>query len=66
MKKTLSLILGLSIVLSTTSCASIFTGTKDSIAFTSTPEGAKVIHKGKKNVQHRVRQKFREVWVNRW
>lgn len=47
MKRILSLVLGLSIVLSTTSCASIFTGTKDSIAFTSTPEGAKVIHKGK-------------------
>mgnify|MGYP003575143985 FL=1 len=46
MKRTLSLVLGLSIVLSTTSCATIFTGTKDSITFTTTPEGAKVIHKG--------------------
>ncbi|MDQ8144221.1 PEGA domain-containing protein [Chryseobacterium sp. CFS15] len=46
MKRTLSIVLGLSIVLSTTSCATIFTGTKDSITFTTTPEGAKVIHKG--------------------
>ncbi|WP_139166197.1 PEGA domain-containing protein [Chryseobacterium soldanellicola] len=33
-------------VLSTTSCATIFTGTKDKISFSSTPEGAKVFHKG--------------------
>lgn len=46
MKRILSIVLGLSIVLSTTSCATIFTGTKDSITFTTTPEGAKVIHKG--------------------
>ncbi|WP_445432594.1 PEGA domain-containing protein [Chryseobacterium indoltheticum] len=46
MKRILSFVLGLSIVLSTTSCATIFTGTKDSITFTTTPEGAKVIHKG--------------------
>jgi len=46
MKRTLSIVLGISIVLSTTSCATIFTGTKDSITFTTTPEGAKVIHKG--------------------
>lgn len=50
MKRALSLVLGLSIVLSITSCATIFTGTKDSIAFTTTPEGAKVIHKGIENV----------------
>lgn len=46
MKRTLSIVLGISIVLSTTSCATIFTGTKDSITFTTTPEGAKVIHRG--------------------
>lgn len=46
MKRTLSIVLGISIVLSTTSCATIFTGTKDSITFTTTPEGAKVIHQG--------------------
>lgn len=34
------------ITLSATSCASIITGTKDKITFNSTPEGAKVIHKG--------------------
>ena len=32
--------------LSLSSCATIFTGTKDSITFDSTPEGAKVIQKG--------------------
>lgn len=36
----------LAIALSTTSCATIFTGTQDSIAFSSSPEGAKVFHKG--------------------
>jgi len=46
MKRTLSIILVSSIALSTTSCASIITGTKDKISFTSTPEGAKVLHKG--------------------
>lgn len=34
------------IVLSTTSCATILTGTKDSITFNSQPEGATVFHKG--------------------
>lgn len=46
MKNKLSIVLLLGITLSTTSCASIFTGTKDKISFTSTPEGAKVFHKG--------------------
>ncbi|MDQ0781076.1 PEGA domain-containing protein [Chryseobacterium sp. W4I1] len=46
MKNKLSIVLWLGITLSTTSCATIFTGTKDSISFTSTPEGAKVFHKG--------------------
>lgn len=46
MKHNLSIVLLLGIALSTTSCASMFTGTKDSITFTSTPDGAKVIHKG--------------------
>jgi hypothetical protein len=46
MKHNLSIVLLLGIALSTTSCASMFTGTKDSISFTSTPDGAKVIHKG--------------------
>jgi uncharacterized protein YwqG len=32
--------------ISLTSCATIFTGTKDSITFNSQPEGAKVVHKG--------------------
>lgn len=36
----------LGITLSTTSCATIITGTKDKITFNSTPEGAKVLHKG--------------------
>ncbi len=34
------------IAISTTSCATIITGTKDKISFTSSPEGAKVFHKG--------------------
>ena len=34
------------IALSATSCASMFTGTKDKITFNSSPEGAKVFHKG--------------------
>ncbi|MCU7613480.1 PEGA domain-containing protein [Chryseobacterium sp. GMJ5] len=45
MKKKLSIAL-LSVTLSFTSCATIFTGTKDSISFNSQPEGAKVMHKG--------------------
>ncbi|MCJ8154578.1 PEGA domain-containing protein [Chryseobacterium sp. SSA4.19] len=36
----------LGITLSTTSCATIITGTKDKITFNSAPEGAKVFHKG--------------------
>jgi len=46
MKKKITILLSLSIALFTTSCASIITGTKDKIAFSSTPEGAKVFHKG--------------------
>lgn len=46
MKNKLSIVLSLSIALSTTSCATIITGTKDKIYFNSTPEGAKVFHKG--------------------
>ncbi|ROH99461.1 PEGA domain-containing protein [Chryseobacterium daecheongense] len=46
MKNKLSIVLLAGITLSTTSCATIFTGTKDSISFTSNPEGAKVFHKG--------------------
>lgn len=46
MKNKLTILLSLSIALSTTSCASIITGTKDKITFNSTPEGAKVFHKG--------------------
>lgn len=46
MKNKLSIVLFLGIILSTTSCATIFTGTQDSIAFSSNPEGAKVFHKG--------------------
>ncbi|WPO81425.1 PEGA domain-containing protein [Chryseobacterium sp. JJR-5R] len=46
MKNKLSAALFLGISLSATSCATILTGTKDSITFNSTPEGAKVIHKG--------------------
>lgn len=36
----------LGIAFSTTSCATIFTGTQDPISFSSTPEGAAVFHKG--------------------
>lgn len=32
--------------ISMTSCATIFTGTKDPITFNSTPEGAKIFHHG--------------------
>ena len=46
MKKSLSIVLILSISLSMTSCATILTGTQDSISFASNPEGAKVFHKG--------------------
>lgn len=46
MKHNLSIVLFLGAVLSVTSCATIFTGTKDSISFTSSPEGVKVLHKG--------------------
>lgn len=46
MKKMLSILIMSGITLSTTSCATIITGTKDKISFTSTPEGAKVFHKG--------------------
>lgn len=46
MKNKLSIVLLAGITLSTTSCSTIFTGTKDSISFTSNPEGAKVFHKG--------------------
>ncbi|AZB07817.1 PEGA domain-containing protein [Chryseobacterium sp. G0162] len=46
MKNNLSIVLLLGIALSTTSCATIFTGTNDKISFNSTPEGATVFHKG--------------------
>ncbi|MCJ7935619.1 MAG: PEGA domain-containing protein [Chryseobacterium sp.] len=46
MKNNLSIVLLLGIALSATSCATIFTGTKDKIAFNSNPEGAVVFHKG--------------------
>ncbi|WP_294312742.1 PEGA domain-containing protein [uncultured Chryseobacterium sp.] len=46
MKNKLSGALLLGITLSVTSCATIITGTKDKITFNSTPEGAKVIHRG--------------------
>ncbi|TLX24923.1 PEGA domain-containing protein [Chryseobacterium indologenes] len=46
MKNNLSIVLLLGISLSATSCATIFTGSKDAISFSSAPEGAKVIHKG--------------------
>ncbi|QOW11416.1 PEGA domain-containing protein [Kaistella flava (ex Peng et al. 2021)] len=46
MKKVLSYASVAIIAISMTSCATIFTGTKDSITFNSTPEGAKVVHKG--------------------
>ena len=45
MKKSLLNGLSFCIIISTTSCATIFTGTKDKITFNSTPEGAKVFHK---------------------
>ncbi len=46
MKQILSAALMLSLIFTATSCASIFTGTKDSVSFTSNPEGARVFHKG--------------------
>lgn len=46
MKKTLSLATLVALSLSLTSCATILTGTKDSISFTSMPQGATVVHKG--------------------
>ncbi|MGE8434331.1 PEGA domain-containing protein [Chryseobacterium joostei] len=46
MKNKLSTVLLLGITLSTTSCATMFTGTQDPITFTSNPEGATVFHKG--------------------
>jgi len=46
MKNKLSIALLAGIALSATSCATIITGTKDKINFNSTPEGAKVFHKG--------------------
>lgn len=46
MKNNLSIVLLMGIALSATSCASMFTGTKDKITFNSSPEGAKVFHKG--------------------
>lgn len=45
MRKNLSIVLLSCVALSATSCASILTGTKDKISFTSQPEGAKVMHK---------------------
>lgn len=46
MKNNFSIALLAGIALSATSCATIITGTKDKITFNSTPEGAKVFHKG--------------------
>ncbi|MDR6513859.1 PEGA domain-containing protein [Chryseobacterium camelliae] len=46
MKNILPVALLLGAAVSFTSCATIITGTKDKISFTSTPEGAKVMHKG--------------------
>ncbi|MFP3832067.1 hypothetical protein [Chryseobacterium sp. SIMBA_028] len=46
MKNKLSIVLLLGIALSTTSCATMFTGTQDPITFTSNPAGATVFHKG--------------------
>ncbi|MDQ1162585.1 hypothetical protein QE422_002953 [Chryseobacterium sp. SORGH_AS 447] len=46
MKNKFSAAFLLGVTLSMTSCATILTGTKDKITFNSTPEGAKVIHKG--------------------
>ena len=46
MKKILSTAVMAMVILSTSSCATIFTGTKDPISFNSKPEGAKVVFKG--------------------
>ena len=46
MKKFLSIGLLTLSILSTTSCATIFTGTKDSVTFNSKPDGAVVVFKG--------------------
>ncbi|MEN4760707.1 PEGA domain-containing protein [Chryseobacterium sp. C39-AII1] len=46
MKNRLLVVALLGMVLSTTSCATMFTGTRDKITFNSVPEGAKVLHKG--------------------
>ena len=46
MKRILSTSLLAFVIFSTTSCATIFTGTKDSITFNSKPDGAKVVFKG--------------------
>lgn len=46
MNKFLSTAIVALMTLSMTSCATILTGTKDSITFNSTPEGATVMHKG--------------------
>ncbi len=46
MRNKFSAALLLGMVLSMSSCATILTGTKDKITFNSSPEGAKVIHKG--------------------
>lgn len=46
MRNKFSAALVLGVTLSATSCATILTGTKDKITFNSTPEGAKVFHKG--------------------
>ncbi|AZA83119.1 PEGA domain-containing protein [Chryseobacterium lactis] len=46
MKNNLSIVLLVGAMFSVTSCATIFTGSKDKISFNSSPEGAKVFHKG--------------------
>lgn len=46
MKKILYYVLTVSMMISVTSCATIFTGTKDTITFNSKPEGAKVVFQG--------------------
>jgi len=46
MKKTMNYAMIMVASLSMTSCATIFTGSKDSITFNSQPEGAKVVFQG--------------------
>ncbi|MGC4129404.1 MAG: PEGA domain-containing protein [Bergeyella sp.] len=46
MKKSMNYVLILITSLSMTSCATILTGSKDSITFNSQPEGAKVVFQG--------------------